>query len=50
LLDIHNIYNPSPVSYISRELGTIGALREVLENSAAGRNYLVVGDLNLYHP
>ena len=49
-IDIHNIYNPSPVSYSSQEQGTLGILRSVLEASVDSCNHIVLGDLNLHHP
>ena len=50
IIQVHNIYNPSPESYSSKALGTIGTLCNALESSVTEANYVVVGDFNLYHP
>lgn len=49
-IQIHNIYNPSPTSYTSREPGTIATLSNILETSTAETEHVVVGDFNLHHP
>ena len=49
-VQIHNIYNPSPTLYSSKEPGTIETLRKILETNAAETNHVMVGDFNLYHP
>jgi exonuclease III len=50
VLQIHNVYNPSPASYSSKEPGTIETLRKILETSVSETNHVVVGDFNLHHP
>jgi exonuclease III len=47
-LSIHNIYNPSPSSYSALDIGTLGTLRNCLQES--GNDHIVVGDFNLHHP
>ena len=49
-LQIHNVYNPSPASYSSKEPGTIETLRKILEITVSETNHVVVGDFNLHHP
>ena len=50
IIDVHNIYNPSPTSYSSQEQGTLATLRNVLEATADSVKYIILGDLNLHHP
>ena len=50
IIDVHNIYNPSPTSYSSQEQGTLATLRNVLEATADSVKHIVLGDLNLHHP
>ncbi len=50
VIQIHNVYNPSPTSYASNEPGTIVTLRKVLEQAEKDSNHVVVGDFNLHHP
>lgn len=47
-IQIHNIYNPSPTSYSSREPGTLEILRSCVEEVST--EHIVVGDFNLHHP
>jgi exonuclease III len=47
-VQVHNIYNPSPSSYSSQDQGTLGILRNCLQQPAD--NHIVVGDFNLHHP
>ena len=49
-IKVHNVYNPSPTSYSSKEPGTIATLRKVLESTGTGTNHIVIGDFNLHHP
>ena len=49
-IHVHNVYNPSPISYSSREQGTLATLRKVLDSSESHCNHMVLGDLNLHHP
>jgi retrotransposon-encoded endonuclease/reverse transcriptase-like protein len=51
-IQIHNVYNPSPSSYSSREPGSLEKLRNCLEaaGTATGIEHIVVGDFNLHHP
>ena len=47
-IQIYNIYNPSLVSYSSTDsLSTIPQLEEALGED---REYIIVGDFNLYYP
>jgi hypothetical protein len=47
-IQIHNIYNPSLLSYSSLESRTLETLRNCVKDALI--DYIVVGDLNLYHP
>ena len=47
-LSIHNIYNPSPSSYSTMEIGTLETLRNCLQEPQ--NDHIVVGDFNLHHP
>jgi hypothetical protein len=47
-VQIHNIYNPSPVSHSSTEEGTLTTLRNCLQDTTT--DHIVIGDFNLHHP
>jgi exonuclease III len=49
-IQIHNVYNPSPASYTSQEMGTLATLRTCLETAGTGIEHVVIGDFNLHHP
>ena len=48
VIQVHNIYNPSPQSYSSTAQGTLATLRNCLQVQA--NNYIMMGDFNLHHP
>jgi exonuclease III len=48
VIQVHNIYNPSPPSYSSTAQGTLATLRKCLQEQA--NDHIVIGDFNLHHP
>ena len=46
-IKIHNIYNPPPGSYSSRQEGTLEHTRRMLDTSGP---QILLGDFNLHHP
>src|SRR5271154_4357783 len=50
IVQIHNVYNPSPGSYSSTNPGTLTTVRNCLESTADGTEHILIGDFNLHHP
>ena len=48
LINIHNVYNPSPASYSSTDSpSTVPIAKQQLQNE---REHILLGDFNLHHP